>query len=76
MTRARSSNDLDALDGKAIGWVVRLTSCEATAADIEAFQRWRRRSPMHEQAFADAARLWRIVRAAACASRPADPDRP
>ena len=72
MTRARSSNDFDALDGKAIEWVVRLTSCEATARDLEAFERWRRRSPMHAQAFADAARLWHIVRAAARAAHPAE----
>jgi transmembrane sensor len=40
-------------------WVEQLVSGEATAVDFEAAQRWRRRSPDHEAAFAEATRLWR-----------------
>ncbi|OBS54262.1 hypothetical protein A8B73_01325 [Methylosinus sp. 3S-1] len=44
---------------------MRLKSGEATDADLEALQRWREASPLHEEAFRDAARLWRRIRAAA-----------
>lgn len=50
---------------KAIGWVVRLTSGEATTADMASLELWRREGPMHEQAFAEAVRLWRFLRWAA-----------
>jgi transmembrane sensor len=39
-------------------WIEQLVSGDATAADFEAAQRWRRCSPDHEMAFTEATRLW------------------
>ncbi|WP_370631428.1 DUF4880 domain-containing protein [Methylosinus sp. Sm6] len=50
-------------------WVVRLTSGEATTADAEALDRWRRTSPAHRLAFAEANRLWDGLRPAAVESK-------
>ncbi|MBY6239900.1 DUF4880 domain-containing protein [Methylosinus sp. Sm6] len=49
----------------ALNWIVRLKSGEATEADLEALRRWRDRSARHDEAFRDAARLWRRVGVAA-----------
>lgn len=46
---------------EALGWIVRLKTGEPTAADLEALQRWRAQSPLHEEAFRDAARVWRLI---------------
>lgn len=51
----------------ALDWVVRLKSGEATEADLEALRYWREASPAHEEAFREAARAWRMTRAAAAA---------
>jgi ferric-dicitrate binding protein FerR (iron transport regulator) len=61
---ALSSEPRHLLD-EALSWIVRLKSGEATDVDLEALQRWREASPLHEEAFRDAARLWRRVRVAA-----------
>lgn len=53
------------LKREALAWVVRLTSGEATRADAQALQAWRGQSPAHEQAYREAARLWRLTRQAA-----------
>jgi transmembrane sensor len=53
------------LRDEAIDWIVRLKSGEATEEDLGALQRWRDADPSHEEAFHDAARLWRGVCAAA-----------
>ena len=49
----------DALEREAHGWVTRLVSGEATAADAQAFKEWRRQSPAHDQAFAAATLRWK-----------------
>ncbi|MGK6317383.1 FecR family protein [Neorhizobium sp. DT-125] len=51
--------DFEALKREATAWVVRITSGTATADDADALMRWRARSPAHEQAFREAARLWK-----------------
>lgn len=51
--------DLTPQTREALAWVVRLRSNEATKADLEDLARWRAQSPEHEQAFREAARLWR-----------------
>lgn len=60
----RGSGD-DPLQDEALGWVVRLKSGEATRADLDALQNWRRQSEAHEQAFRAAARVYRQVETAA-----------
>jgi transmembrane sensor len=49
------------LSDEAIDWLVRLGAGRATAADRQAFLRWRRRSPVHEAAAADAEALLQAV---------------
>jgi transmembrane sensor len=53
------TSDPDPPFDEALDWVVRLKTGEPTKADIEALQRWRRQSPAHEEAFKNAARLFR-----------------
>lgn len=54
--------DLDPLMREALGWVVRLRSGNVLKSDLEEAQRWRDRSPEHEQAFRQAVRLWRHLK--------------
>jgi transmembrane sensor len=49
-------------------WVMRLTSGEATQADAEALNRWRRTSGANRRAFAEANLLWDKLRRAAAES--------
>ncbi|HYG88160.1 MAG TPA: FecR domain-containing protein [Azospirillum sp.] len=49
------------LSDEAIDWVVRLRSGRATADDRAAFAAWRRRSPAHAAAAAQAEALWRDI---------------
>jgi transmembrane sensor len=49
----------EALEREAHGWVTRLVSGEATAADARLLKEWRRQSPVHDQAFAAATRRWK-----------------
>ncbi|WP_431858207.1 FecR family protein [Azospirillum sp.] len=49
------------LSDEAIDWVVRLRSGRATAEDHAAFAAWRRRSPAHAAAAAQAEMLWRDI---------------
>ncbi|MFZ6762139.1 FecR family protein [Pseudoroseomonas sp. WGS1072] len=51
--------DRDALRREAGAWLARLTSGQATDADAWQVASWRARSPAHEAAFQEAARLWR-----------------
>ncbi len=53
--------DTAALRTEAQAWLRRLTSGSATALDADALHHWRRRSPAHAQAFAEAALLWRMM---------------
>ncbi|AYD04552.1 FecR family protein [Neorhizobium sp. NCHU2750] len=53
------SDDIEALKKEAMAWIVRLTSGEATTDDRDALMRWRARSPIHEEAFREATRLWK-----------------
>lgn len=55
----------DPLMRAAIAWVVRLRSGEATQDDLQALQAWRKQSPEHEEAFRQAAVLWRDLKQAA-----------
>ncbi len=58
---ADSNSDADALTRDASRWVTQLVSGEATAADAEALANWRRQSPAHEAAFAEAVRVWKSL---------------
>lgn len=51
-------NSLDPLEREAHAWIRRLTSGEATSADADALELWRRRSAAHAEAFVSASRLW------------------
>jgi len=55
----------DPLMRAAIAWVVRLRSGEATRDDLQALQAWRKQSSEHEEAFRQAALLWRDLKQAA-----------
>lgn len=52
------------LKGEARRLITHLVSGEARSADFEKAQRWRRQSPAHEAAFAEATRLWQDFGAA------------
>lgn len=65
MTVPTDISEPDALVDEALDWVVRLKTGEPTRADVEALQRWRERSPAHEEAFKKAARLFRQAGTAA-----------
>jgi transmembrane sensor len=60
-----SKAETDGLARQAQAWVTRLTSGEATAADAEALNRWRRTSRAHRRAFAEANLLWEKLELAA-----------
>jgi transmembrane sensor len=60
-----SKAEADRLEREAQAWVTRLTSGEATAADAEALNRWRRMNPAHRRAFAEANLLWEKLQPAA-----------
>jgi transmembrane sensor len=57
-------SELDPIRREGLDWIIHLTSGTATAADAEAIRRWRARSPAHEAAFVEAARLRRALRIA------------
>lgn len=57
--------ELRPLLDEALGWIVRLKAGEPSVADLEALRRWREQSPLHEEAFRDAARVWRLIGVAA-----------
>jgi transmembrane sensor len=57
------------LTQQATEWIAVLTSGDATTDDAERLEAWRRMSPSHEQAFADAARLWKTMGPALSAKR-------
>ena len=63
----------DALLEQALDWIVRLKTGEPTRADVEALQYWRAQSAAHEDAFKEAARIFRHAGIAAreLADRPA-----
>jgi transmembrane sensor len=50
--------ELDPLMREAVDWIHRLAAGTATVADGEAFKRWRRQSPAHAAAYAEASCLW------------------
>lgn len=62
---ADSSDQMsDVPEGKkdeALDWVIRLTSGDATQADLEALKRWRKESPLNEAAIVQASKLWKSV---------------
>lgn len=51
----------DPLRDEAQAWLAQLTSGTATAADADALNAWRARSPAHAHAFAEAALLWNVT---------------
>ena len=56
----RDRNDkAEPLDREAHRWVTQLVSGEARVVDVEAIGQWRKQSPAHESAFADAIKQWR-----------------
>lgn len=54
-----------AISAEAVALVQKLSSGEATPAEIEAAAKWRQQSAEHEMAFAEASRVWGKVRSAA-----------
>lgn len=56
-----ASSEGDALGRRARDWVRLLELGEPTAADADALGRWRRQSPAHEEAFADAVQVWKML---------------
>ena len=60
----RTSEDDPLLD-EALDWVVRLKASAPTRDDLDTFLRWREQSDAHKQALSTAARLYRLVGAAA-----------
>lgn len=64
----QSAAEQEAIRREALDWVMRLTSGEATTADAEALERWRRSSRAHRRAFAEANRLWDGLQPAAALS--------
>jgi transmembrane sensor len=65
MTVPTGGSGDDPLLDEALNWVVRLKGGEATRADLDAFQSWRRQSEAHEQAFKAAAGVYRQAETAA-----------
>lgn len=53
-----TGDERERLETEAVTWIVRLTSGEATEADHDAVNAWRRLSPAHEDAFLKVERLW------------------
>lgn len=49
----------EALRREATAWIARLTSGTAVTGDADALKAWRARSPEHEQAFREAAQIWK-----------------
>lgn len=52
-------DDRETLRQEATAFIVRITSGAGTVDDAETLARWRAASPRHEEAFRDAARLWK-----------------
>ncbi len=61
-----------ALSDEAIEWLVLLRSGRVSAAERRRFAEWRARSPRHAEAFADAERLYDLMREAATGEWPAE----
>ena len=61
------------LERRALDWIVRITSGEATDADREEFMRWRGTAPEYEAAALQAIRTWRDTGAAAASMVTAPP---
>ncbi len=59
--RVDRNREADSLTHDASRWVAQLVSGEATAADAKALADWRRQSPVHEAAFAEALHVWKIL---------------
>lgn len=57
----RDSDDTQTLFDEAAEFVLRLHEAGSRAADLEAFERWARRSPEHQAAAAEAQQLWRDI---------------
>ncbi|GJD59898.1 FecR family protein [Methylobacterium frigidaeris] len=57
--RGDGSPDEDPIDEAAAGWVVRLSSSDATEADRAAFDAWLAADPAHEDAYLEMDALWR-----------------
>jgi transmembrane sensor len=57
--------EIDPLLRDALAWVVRLRSGEATKADLATIRQWRGQSAEHEEAFRQAALLWRDLKGTA-----------
>ena len=47
----------DAIEARALAWLIWLRSGEATVADVRAYGHWRARSPEHARAANELARL-------------------
>jgi len=54
----KADRALTAVEQEAHGWIRRLTSGEASAADAAALRRWCARSPAHAAAFSEASQFW------------------
>jgi len=58
-------DEIDPLLRDALAWVVRLRSGEATKTDLAVIRQWRAQSADHEEAFRQAALLWRDLKVTA-----------
>lgn len=59
------SDEIDPLLRDALAWVVRLRSGEVSKTDLAAIRQWRSQSAEHEEAFRQAALLWRDLKVTA-----------
>ncbi|MGP9814510.1 FecR/PupR family sigma factor regulator [Rhodopseudomonas sp. NSM] len=60
---------LDPLIREALGWILRLTSGDATSADSDRLSAWRTSAPERERAFREAVKCWRALAPALRESR-------
>jgi len=58
MADQRSDKDAERIAEEAAGWVARLQSGDATAADHQRFDEWLQRDPAHREAYDEFRRLW------------------
>jgi transmembrane sensor len=50
--------NLNQIEQQAVGWVQKLASGKATAADVAGAEQWRLQDPRHLKAYEDAERIW------------------
>jgi transmembrane sensor len=61
MSETERPGDGERVRQEALDWLRRLTSGEASRADLDALDRWRAQSPQHRRALAEANLLWGVL---------------